>query len=106
MSEQFDSKCEHTEINRYHDRSYGDFWMCRECQTKFVPASRLDRYQEALASILTWANAYPLQVFPEPDFKKAHEVLTAAGLTLDAISGSNMRHALVGVGNIAREALK
>ena len=36
------SECEHTEINRYHDRNYGDFWMCRECETKFVPAFRLD----------------------------------------------------------------
>jgi hypothetical protein len=32
------SECEHTEINRYHDRTRGDFWMCRECETWFVPA--------------------------------------------------------------------
>jgi hypothetical protein len=41
-----------------------------------------------------WLQAYPLTQFPEPDFAKAAELLTAGGLTLDAISASNMRHVL------------
>jgi len=48
----------------------------------------------ALEQLKQWSEAYPLAVFPEPDFKKAHLVLTAHGMTLDAISASNMRHVI------------
>jgi len=64
-----------------------------------------DDYREALLRIVQWADAYPLDIFPEPDFKRAHEVMTAAGMTLDNISASNIRHVVTGVGKIAREAL-
>lgn len=66
----------------------------------------IERLREALQKIADWADAYPLSVFPEPDFKKANEVLTAYGMTLDAISASNMRHAIMGCGEIARNALR
>ena len=66
---------------------------------------KLDRYEEALHRIAQWSRAYPLEVFPEPDLKRAHEVLTAHGMTLDAISAHVMRDLIVGVGKIAREAL-
>ena len=66
---------------------------------------KLDRYEEALHRIAQWSRAYPLEVFPEPDLKRVHEVLTAHGMTLDAISAHIMRHLVVGVGKIAREAL-
>lgn len=59
----------------------------------------------ALRRIVQWADAYPLDVFPEPDFALAAEALKGAGMTLDAISASNMRHAIKGVGAIARAAL-
>lgn len=68
--------------------------------------AEVERLREALERIQQWSEAYPLAVFPEPDFKKAHEVLTAHGMTLDAISASNMRHCVRGVGNIARAALE
>jgi hypothetical protein len=64
-----------------------------------------DRLIDALEKIVSWADAYPLKVFPEPDFKKADELLEAGGMSLDGISASNMRHVVRGVGNIAREAL-
>lgn len=67
--------------------------------------AEIDRLRSALRRIADWAKAYPLDIFPEPDFKKAHEVLTANGMTLDAISASNMRHAISGVGEIAESAL-
>jgi len=35
--------------------------------------------------------AYPLKVFPEPDHAKAHELLQAGGMTLDAVSASASR---------------
>jgi hypothetical protein len=66
---------------------------------------RADRYEEALQRIVQWSEAYPLDVFPEPDFRKAAELLKAGGITLDAVSASCMRHVVEGVGKIAREAL-
>jgi len=66
---------------------------------------REERLEEALERILQWSEAYPLDIFPEPDLKRAHEVLTANGMTLDALSAHAMRHVIQGVGKIAREAL-
>lgn len=59
--------------------------------------------EDKLLQIETWARAYPLDVFPEPDLKRAREVLEAHGMTLDAISASNMRHVLNGIMDIARK---
>jgi hypothetical protein len=66
---------------------------------------REDRYEEALQHIVSWSEAYPLAVFPEPDFKRAAALLKAGGITLDAVAASCMRHVVEGVGKIAREAL-
>ena len=67
--------------------------------------ARVAKLEEELQRIVRWGEAYPLEVFPEPDLKRAHEVLTAHGMTLDAISAHVMRLVVVGVGEIAREAL-
>lgn len=60
---------------------------------------------EALERIREWADAYPTAVFAEPDWKRAATVLSAAGMSLGSISAANMKHAISGVGNIARAAL-
>jgi len=67
--------------------------------------AHLERCEDALHRIQDWARAYPLDIFPEPDMKRAHAVLKEHGITLDAISASNMRHVLTGVEGIVREAL-
>ena len=61
---------------------------------------------DALTRIDIRAKAYPLDNYPKPDLKKAHEVLKAAGMTLDAISADAIRHVLGGIKNIVTEALK
>ena len=66
---------------------------------------RAERLEDGHEKIIQWAKAYPLDIFPEPDFGKAGELLKAGGMTLDAISASNMRHVVEGVGKIAKEAL-
>lgn len=68
--------------------------------------SRVDFLEDKIQEIVDWADAYPLAVFPEPDFKKARVALESTGISLDQVSASNMRHVVTGVGNIAREALK
>lgn len=69
--------------------------MCERCED----------LEEALQRIVQWSEAYPLDIFPEPDLKKARELLAAGGITLDAISAHCMRHVIDGVGKIARQAL-
>lgn len=64
------------------------------------------RLRGHLAEIDRWARAYPETVFPEPDLKRAHELLWAGGMTLDAISAHAMRHVVRGVGEIARCGLE
>lgn len=68
-------------------------------------SNRAERYEEALYRIAQWALAYPPDIFLEPDLKRAHEVLKAAGMGLDGISAHAMRHALKGVGRIATDVL-
>jgi hypothetical protein len=92
-------------------------WMCRTllqgayermaCAEARAEAAELEveRKDEALQKIADWARAYPLDVFPEPDFAKAHEQLQAGGMTLDAISASNMRHVITQVQSIAEGAI-
>ena len=58
------------------------------------------RDREKLAAIRKWCDAYPLKIFPEPDFEVARQLLEAGGMTLDAISASNMRHVLDGIRKI------
>lgn len=68
--------------------------------------AEVERLRGALERIDQWADAYPLEVFAEPDFAKADEVLKTAGLSLSAISASNMRHVIGGVKAITRAALE
>lgn len=68
--------------------------------------AELEKRQKALERIQRWSRAYPFKVFPKPDLKKAHKVLKAAGMNLDAISADNMRHVLNGVKDIVEQALK
>ena len=53
--------------------------------------------EEKLHLIKTWCHAYPIRVFPEPNLKRAAMVLSDHGMSLDAISASNMRHVLKGI---------
>lgn len=66
----------------------------------------IDRLTTALHQIVQWAEAYPLKIFPEPDFVVCAAALKRAGQTLDAVSASNMRHVVEGVGKIARDAIR
>jgi TolA-binding protein len=62
-----------------------------------------ERLQERLDQIRTWCDAYPLDIFPEPDLKEARRLLEAGGMTLDAVSAQAMRHVLNGIRIIIEE---
>ena len=73
---------------------------------KFIdPMHRIEELEMALERVLQWSEAYPLDLFPEPNWKRAQTALEDAGITMDAVSASCMRHAVEGVGRIARAAL-
>ncbi len=75
----------------------------------WVDAEERDRLREAHERIKAWAEAYPVDIFVEPskaDWIEIARILKNRGYTLDAVSGSNMRHCLKGAGEIARTALK
>jgi hypothetical protein len=61
---------------------------------------------DALEKLEQWARAYPLSVFPEPDLKRAHELLTAGGISFDSVSASNMRHVIEQTKKIVEEGLR
>lgn len=61
--------------------------------------------KEALEKILDWANAYPADVFPDQDLKKADAVLRAAGISMSAMHGNWGRHITDGIKSIAEGAL-
>lgn len=66
-----------------------------------------ERYEDALRRIEQWAHdAYPHEMFPEPDMKAARSVLLREGITLGSVAAHCMRHALKGVGDIAKQALE
>lgn len=65
----------------------------------------MELLEAALHRIVQWSEAYPIEAFPEPDLARAAELLGAGGIALDAISAHCMRHAVEGIGGIARRAL-
>jgi hypothetical protein len=55
-----------------------------------IPNSVLERIEQ-------WANAYPLDIFPEPGMDKVRQALDKAGITIDSVSASAMRHVITQV---------
>jgi len=68
--------------------------------------AEIERLSEAHEWIVRLSHAYPLTIFPEPDLKKARELLEAGGMTLDAISADAMRHVITQVAKISSAALE
>ena len=78
-------------------------------KTLLILKASHDKLVEAIQGIDNWAEAYPLEVFPEltkDNWKQAAEVLKANGLSIDRISASNMRHVLNGIKDTVKKALK
>jgi len=71
-------------------------------------AAMLQTAAEALGEIAQWAEAYPADMFAEPDFAAVNKALTDAGIPeqMDRLHASWARHLITGVGNIARAALE
>lgn len=83
-------------------RSGRDAWLA--LQKKDDPDAKIEALEDALTRIEQWTLAYPLSVFPEPDWKKARTVLEEHGMTLDSISAGAMRRVVEGIAEIIEEA--
>lgn len=69
-----------------------------------VPEGYVMVSDEVMDRIKSWSEAYPLSVFPEPDFKKARKLLEAGDMTIDSVSASNMRHVITKVWDMLQSA--
>jgi hypothetical protein len=58
------------------------------------------KHDEMVNRMENWLQAYPLDIFPEPNMELVRECLKEGGHTLDAVSASNMRHVLNGLAGI------
>jgi hypothetical protein len=69
--------------------------------------TRIEKLQAALLEIATWAEAYPVEIFPEPDLEGVKQVLIANDMMreMDRMHSSWARHLVSGIGGIARAAL-
>jgi len=88
------------------DAHHAEFDTRIERFADLVASAEREFYDDLLHSIKSWSEAYPLSVFPEPDLAKAHEVLRANGMTLDAISASNMRHVITQVQSMIDKTIR
>jgi len=77
-----------------------------EALAELIAEREREHYDDLFDNIKNWCEAYPISVFPEPDFKKAHEVLKENGMTLDAISASNMKHVITQVQKMIDAAIR
>jgi hypothetical protein len=62
--------------------------------------NKIEAMESALERIENWVKAYPLGIFPEPNFERVRELLEMGGITLDCVSASNMRLVLNGIKEI------
>ena len=82
---------------RQQAEEIADAGHCGWGNTMLLAADEIERLNDILQTIEMWSKLYPLDIFPEPNFKLAAEVLEKNGMTLDAISAINMRHVLSGI---------
>jgi hypothetical protein len=64
-----------------------------------------DEAVDLAEELIQWSEAYPIDIFPEPDLRRVHELLQSCGMTLDAVSASAMRHVTREVAKMARAFL-
>lgn len=77
---------------------------CCSCERCAKLEAQLEAMDEPINQLRSWCRAYPYDIFIEVediDWRKANTVLKAAGISMTAMNGSNMRHVIAGVAKIA-----
>lgn len=57
-------------------------------------AAEREKSCDLVDQVKIWREAYPLSIFPTPDWERVRDALEINGLTLDAVSAANIRHAI------------
>lgn len=63
---------------------------------------RIDELEDALLQIKSWCEAYPIDIFPEPNWNEVRDKLGSS--LLSQVSASNMRHVVTGIQRIIDRA--
>lgn len=72
-------------------------------------AHEIERLRDVLLRLQQWADAYPVEQFPEPlrqDWQRANALLAERGISMSAMTASNMRHVLNGARQMLAEGLR
>lgn len=65
-----------------------------------------ERMRETLEYLRDWAEAYPVEAFPEPDFEGVKAALLLHGFSLGEVSASSYRYLLSRIKDVVEKALK
>ncbi len=90
------------------DRCLGDVFMPAQARKELARLQAAQQQvSEAIQKLTAWRDqAYPLEVFPEPDMQRARMLLAAGGVTMDTVGAHIMRFALSRVCEILADAQK
>ena len=72
-------------------------------------ADEIERLRDVLLRLQQWADAYPVEVFPEmlrQDWQRANALLAEKGISMSCMSASIMRHVLNGARAMLSEGLR
>ena len=107
------SYCPHCEKNQ-NVRIATEHLECLTCSWRFdnsdnpISAAQNERIfelEDVLRQIYNWTQAYPIQLFSEPDMEKANELLRSGGIWMDQVAGHILRHTLDDIAEIAKSVL-
>lgn len=90
VSYQIDATMRRMEITSHSDDNLRAYALAAAAERD----AEIERLKDDFERLREWADAYPVEVFKEPDFKRVNQVLDAAGLSLTAVSASNFRYVL------------
>jgi hypothetical protein len=89
------------QVEAYADELFND--CNRFMNERDILRKQLEIYLDMSDKLSNWVEAYPLEVWEEPDWNKVKELL--GDHLLSCISASNMRHVITQVGKIVKNAL-
>jgi hypothetical protein len=67
---------------------------------------RIKQYKNVIDRLEQWCNAYPVDIFGDPDYSKVNQVLSEHGITLDSVPADIFRHVLQHVKEIIKPVVQ
>jgi hypothetical protein len=60
----------------------------------------IEKLKKKLEIVENWTLQYPLEIFPDPDYKQVREVLEASGITLDCVTAGIVRRMMANINQV------